>query len=185
MGITPSFSFSCPTQKNQKEFPRILILGCQGVGKTRLFTSLRDFELRRNPCPVYYTPTVGFNKTTISSYYWKNTEIQIFTLLDVGGQTAIRKYWNSYYVNIKYVIFILSTKSIFSNIEEQLNTLYELYDIHPELHIIVIENIYTNQQPSNQIQNKCMEIPSRHAIIPHKVNVYTLEGMQHVFNIFL
>ena len=80
--------------------PRILILGLDAAGKTKIFYKLMLNE------DVTTVPTIGFNVETVTS-----VEDVALTVWDVCGQENIRHLWRYYYK----VIAFLCNKDIFRN----------------------------------------------------------------------
>eukprot|EP01017_Pseudomicrothorax_dubius_P040460 TRINITY_DN6329_c0_g2_i4.p1 TRINITY_DN6329_c0_g2~~TRINITY_DN6329_c0_g2_i4.p1 ORF type:complete len:115 (+),score=19.48 TRINITY_DN6329_c0_g2_i4:124-468(+) len=80
-----------------KEEMRILILGLDNAGKTTILYKLRLNEV------VQTVPTIGFNLETVKV---DNLVLQVW---DLGGQTAIRPYWRSYYPNTNAIIYVIDS----------------------------------------------------------------------------
>ncbi|MEN2495416.1 MAG: hypothetical protein MHMPM18_000049 [Marteilia pararefringens] len=72
-----------------------LMIGLDNAGKT---TILYNLKLGENVNPP---ATIGFNMERIKA---KKSNLLVF---DVGGQPAIRKYWQSYYDDLKLIISVV------------------------------------------------------------------------------
>ena len=73
-------------KKNDKE-AKLLVLGLDNAGKTTILKKLSQEEIKP-------TPTQGFNiKTLVHEDFRLN-------VWDIGGQKAIRQYWNNYFDNV-------------------------------------------------------------------------------------
>ena len=74
-------------KKNDKE-AKLLVLGLDNAGKTTILKKLSQEEYKQT------TPTQGFNiKTLVHEDFRLN-------VWDIGGQKAIRQYWNNYFDNV-------------------------------------------------------------------------------------
>lgn len=82
------FSYLIKKLKSQKKEKRILFLGLDGAGKSTILEKLYGIKNTG--------PTFGFR-----IYQFDN-----ITILDVGGQEIIRKYWTNYYENVDGVVFV-------------------------------------------------------------------------------
>lgn len=80
-------------KKNDKE-AKLLVLGLDNAGKTTILKKLSQEEIKT-------TPTQGFNiKTLVHEDFRLN-------VWDIGGQKAIRQYWNNYFDNVDGLVFII------------------------------------------------------------------------------
>ena len=81
---------------NEKEV-KLLILGLDNAGKTSCLKRFSDEEID------HIMPTQGFNVKTLNEKGFKvNT-------WDLGGQKAIRPYWDNYYTNTNGIIFVIDS----------------------------------------------------------------------------
>ena len=78
-----------------KAEPNILILGLDNAGKTTLLEYLTHGENKNT------TPTKGVNAKSIQCGGIK------LNVYDLGGQKAIREYWNYYYENVDALIYVV------------------------------------------------------------------------------
>eukprot|EP01130_Rhizamoeba_saxonica_P008717 TRINITY_DN3521_c0_g1_i2.p1 TRINITY_DN3521_c0_g1~~TRINITY_DN3521_c0_g1_i2.p1 ORF type:complete len:187 (+),score=26.08 TRINITY_DN3521_c0_g1_i2:68-628(+) len=79
---------------------RILLLGCDGAGKTTILYKMKLGELIHSP------PTIGFNCEKV--IYNKMD----FTMWDIGGQDRIRKLWKHYYEGTDSLIFVIDCNDV-------------------------------------------------------------------------
>lgn len=71
------------------------LLGLDNAGKTTILKNLC------NENPTETAPTRGFNVKTIQSDSFK------FNVWDIGGQAAIRQYWDNYYDNTDALVWVV------------------------------------------------------------------------------
>ena len=76
---------------------RILLLGLDNAGKTTILKNLCNED------PTTTSPTRGFNVKTIQADSFK------FNVWDIGGQKAIRQYWDNYYENTDALIWVVDS----------------------------------------------------------------------------
>ena len=76
---------------------RILLLGLDNAGKTTILKSLCNED------PTETSPTRGFNVKTIQADSFK------FNVWDIGGQKAIRQYWDNYYDNTDAIVWVVDS----------------------------------------------------------------------------
>ncbi|EAX94935.1 ADP-ribosylation factor-like protein 3, putative [Trichomonas vaginalis G3] len=76
---------------------RILLLGLDNAGKTTILRNLCNED------PTSTSPTRGFNVKTIQSEGFK------FNVWDIGGQKAIRQYWDNYYENSDALVWVVDS----------------------------------------------------------------------------
>ena len=126
--------FSFFAKKKKKEI-KGLMLGLDNAGKT---TILKSFKGETN---LNSSPTKGFN---FQKFEYNNTN---FILWDLGGQKAIRKFWENYYQKENDCIIYVIDSSDSERLEE---TGQELYNIlqQPELSSVPLV-IYANKQDLN------------------------------------
>ena len=97
----PSLSLNDANLNPQNPEYSILLLGLDNAGKTTLLSSIKSLYSSA-PAPQKATvPTVGQNVSTIDlpDMYLK--------IWDVGGQTALRKMWTSYYPVCHAIVFVV------------------------------------------------------------------------------
>ena len=78
-----------------KQEPNILILGLDNAGKTTLLNRLTNEKVGKE------TPTQGVNGKSIQCCGIK------LNMYDLGGQKAIREYWEYYYDNVDALIYVI------------------------------------------------------------------------------
>eukprot|EP01130_Rhizamoeba_saxonica_P008718 TRINITY_DN3521_c0_g2_i1.p1 TRINITY_DN3521_c0_g2~~TRINITY_DN3521_c0_g2_i1.p1 ORF type:complete len:205 (+),score=39.33 TRINITY_DN3521_c0_g2_i1:60-617(+) len=78
----------------------ILMLGCDGAGKTTILYKMKLGELIHSP------PTIGFNCEKVK---YHNVD---FTMWDVGGQDRIRKLWKHYFEGSDGLIFVIDCNDV-------------------------------------------------------------------------
>ena len=76
---------------------RILLLGLDNAGKTTILKSLCNED------PTKTSPTRGFNVKTVQADSFK------FNVWDIGGQQAIRQYWDNYYENTDALVWVVDS----------------------------------------------------------------------------
>lgn len=76
---------------------KLLFLGLDNAGKTTILKALLNESQESIP------PTRGFNVKQI-----KSGKIE-FNIWDVGGQKALRSYWNSYYDKINGICWVIDS----------------------------------------------------------------------------
>ena len=109
--------------KNEKE-KQIIVLGLDNSGKTTILKSMSNEDLST------IKPTQGFNIKHMVSHYSNLTNLQTqgdfkLNMWDIGGQKAIRPYWQNYYDNVNGIIYVVDSadeERLGENVEE-LNSL--------------------------------------------------------------
>lgn len=76
---------------------RILLLGLDNAGKTTILRKLCNED------PTTTSPTRGFNVKTLQADSFK------FNVWDIGGQEAIRQYWDNYYENTDAIVWVVDS----------------------------------------------------------------------------
>ena len=76
---------------------RILVLGLDNAGKTTVLKQLSDEDITN------VTPTQGFN---IKSMTMNNFRLNVW---DIGGQKAIRQYWNNYFESTDCLLYVIDS----------------------------------------------------------------------------
>lgn len=110
---------------------RILLLGLDNAGKTSCLKKLSSEEIH------HIMPTQGFNIKSITSNNIK------LTVWDIGGQKAIRPYWNNYYDNTDALIYVIDSSDK-RRLEESGSELNKLLDEAKLQKIPLL--IYANKQ---------------------------------------
>lgn len=83
-------------KKSEKE-ARMLILGLDNAGKTTILKKLSNEEIH------HIQPTQGFNiKSIVESGFKLN-------VWDIGGQKAIREYWEYYYEGTDALVYVVDS----------------------------------------------------------------------------
>ena len=83
-------------RKTEKE-AKILVLGLDNSGKTTILKTLSDEDINQ------ITPTHGFNIKNLSHDGFK------LTVWDVGGQKALRTYWENYIEGIDSLVYVIDS----------------------------------------------------------------------------
>jgi len=83
-------------RKPDKEV-RILLLGLDNAGKTSILKKLSDEEISQ------IMPTQGFN---VKSLVQEGFKLNVW---DIGGQKAIRPYWQNYYDGTDALIYVIDS----------------------------------------------------------------------------
>ncbi|CAM9277281.1 unnamed protein product, partial [Ectocarpus fasciculatus] len=82
----------------------ILIIGVDNAGKTTLLERIKtQFGASHGLPPNKIPPTIGMNLAKIK---YKGNQVVIW---DLGGQTKMRKVWESYYTEANAVVFIVDS----------------------------------------------------------------------------
>ena len=79
---------------------RVLLLGLDNAGKTTILKRLCNED------PTSVSPTRGFNVKTVKADSFK------FNMWDIGGQKAIRQYWDNYYDNTDAIVWVVDSTDI-------------------------------------------------------------------------
>jgi len=80
------------TKKKKKRDAKILILGLDNAGKTSILKAISNEDIKS------INPTKGFNAKVV------NVENVKFVVWDLGGQLAIRNFWENYYKDIDAIV---------------------------------------------------------------------------------
>ncbi|KAH0794229.1 ADP-ribosylation factor-like protein 3 [Histomonas meleagridis] len=73
----------------------MILLGLDNAGKTTILKNLCNED------PTETSPTRGFNVKTVQADSFK------FNVWDIGGQKAIRQYWDNYYENTDALVWVV------------------------------------------------------------------------------
>lgn len=76
---------------------RILLLGLDNAGKTTILKTLSNEEINN------IKPTLGFNIKNISHEGCK------LSVWDVGGQKALREYWENYFEGTDVLVYVIDS----------------------------------------------------------------------------
>lgn len=89
---------------------KILILGLDNTGKTSILRILEKISISKEEKEIIdetiIVPTIGFNTETIT-YNDKS-----FTIWDLSGNVNVRNFWRCYFMNTKYVIYVIDANDI-------------------------------------------------------------------------
>lgn len=80
--------------------PRVLILGLDNAGKTTILNTLGEAE-EVPSAAAPEGPTQGFNVKDV------NRNGNRAKLCDLGGQRALREYWQDYYANTDCIMYVV------------------------------------------------------------------------------
>ena len=83
-------------KKTEKD-ARILVLGLDNAGKTTILKKLSNEEIK------HIQPTQGFNVKSLMQEGFK------LNVWDIGGQKAIRKYWENYYEATDALVYVIDS----------------------------------------------------------------------------
>jgi ADP-ribosylation factor-like protein 3 len=114
--------------KREKE-PRILILGLDNAGKTTILKKLGDEEQGGAP----EGPTQGFNIKNLS------LEGRSAKLCDLGGQRALRDFWQDYYENTDCLMYVVDSSDQ-RRLEEAHATFVDVINSVPRVPVLVFAN---------------------------------------------
>eukprot|EP00998_Keelungia_sp_KM082_P009863 NODE_6054_length_660_cov_53.148218_g6031_i0.p1 GENE.NODE_6054_length_660_cov_53.148218_g6031_i0~~NODE_6054_length_660_cov_53.148218_g6031_i0.p1 ORF type:complete len:180 (+),score=60.12 NODE_6054_length_660_cov_53.148218_g6031_i0:79-618(+) len=76
---------------------RMIFLGLDNAGKTTLLKQLAQEDITQ------ISPTQGFNIKSIEKDGFK------LNVWDIGGQKAIRTYWNNYFDNVDAMVYVVDS----------------------------------------------------------------------------
>ena len=156
---------------------KVLLLGTDGVGKTKLLYKLKLNE------DVQTLPTLGFNVETIP---YKDRDIVMW---DIGGMDKIKSLWKHYFDKMKCIIFMLDL-SHKDRIEDYSNTFTFLLDQikdYINIPILIFGNKFNGikEFESNELFKK-VELPP--ILSPYIIegNILTGEGLtdllEYIYN---
>ncbi len=83
-------------KKSEKD-ARILVLGLDNAGKTTILKKLSNEEIKQ------IQPTQGFN---VKSLVHEGFKLNVW---DIGGQKAIRKYWEHYFDATDALVYVVDS----------------------------------------------------------------------------
>jgi ADP-ribosylation factor-like protein 3 len=92
------------------------LLGLDNAGKTTILKTLSNEEISN------VKPTLGFNMKSLSH---EGCKLSIF---DVGGQKALRDYWDNYYENTDVLVYVIDSSDT-KRIKETGDQLQKLLEV--------------------------------------------------------
>ena len=131
-------------KKSDKE-AKILVLGLDNAGKTTLLKFLS------NDAPSKIEePTKGFNVKTICKEGFK------LNVWDIGGQSAIRTYWENYYDRTDALVFVVDSSDDYRL--DETTSVFKILLAEPKLEKVPIL-VFANKQDKNDAlqPNEIME----------------------------
>lgn len=134
-------------QKQKDKEIRCLILGLDNSGKSTIVNKLLPIELRKR-----ITPTIGFEIHSI------NTETNLISLWDIGGQISLRKYWDNYFDITDVFIWCIDISN--DRYNESLIELESRIDNNVDIPLIIVFNkidLIENEQDKMMIVNDLMK----------------------------
>jgi len=107
---------------------RLLMLGLDGGGKTKILYHLKLQEL------VTTIPTMGFNVESVGP----------FDIWDVGGNERVRPIWRHYFMNTKYLIWVVDATDVdrMDTSRIELHGIFTNMDSEFILKVLVLVNKY-------------------------------------------
>lgn len=112
--------------------PRILILGLDNSGKTTILNTLGEAE--ENPTAnAPEGPTQGFNIKDLQ----RNGKRA--KLCDLGGQRALRDFWQDYYTNTDCIMYVVDSSDV-RRIEEASQAFKAVLEGVPGVPVLVFAN---------------------------------------------
>ncbi|KAF8286160.1 ADP-ribosylation factor-like protein [Trypanosoma cruzi] len=118
--------------------PRVLIVGLDNAGKTTLLNTLgesdvNDDENTRKTPAAPEGPTHGFNIKTLTRGDRRAK------LCDLGGQRALREYWQDYYNNTDCIMYVVDS-SDHRRLEEAHTSFVDVLNGIPGVPVLVLAN---------------------------------------------
>lgn len=112
--------------------PRILILGLDNAGKTTILNVLGEGEENTTPSAPE-GPTQGFNMKDLVR------DGKRAKLCDLGGQRALRDFWEDYYQNTDCIMYVVDSSDI-RRLEEAASSFKAVLDGVPTVPVLVFAN---------------------------------------------
>eukprot|EP00796_Vickermania_ingenoplastis_P005975 gene5975-4284_t len=112
--------------------PRVLILGLDNSGKTTILNTLGESEEHPTPSAPE-GPTQGFNVKDLVRGEKRAK------LCDLGGQRALRDFWQDYYNNTDCIMYVVDSSDI-RRIEETQQTFQAILHDVPAVPVLVFAN---------------------------------------------
>ncbi len=125
---------------------RILVLGLDNAGKTTILKKLSNEEIK------HIQPTQGFN---VKSLVQEGFKLNVW---DIGGQKAIRKYWENYFEATDAIVYVIDSADTTRIAETHevlsgLITVFYFFFIFPET-----QNYPHRNQNLQEYQFWCLQI---------------------------
>jgi ADP-ribosylation factor-like protein 3 len=123
--------------------PRVLILGLDNAGKTTILNHLGVEE--EHPTEAPEGPTQGFNVMNVT----RNGKRA--KLCDLGGQRALREYWEDYYANTDCIMYVVDSSDA-RRLQEAHEAFIEVVKGVPNVPVLVFANkqdLATAKTPQN------------------------------------
>lgn len=111
--------------------PRVLILGLDNAGKTTILNVLGEAEEKPTAAPE--GPTQGFNIMDL------NRDGRRAKLCDLGGQRALRGFWQDYYANTDCIMYVVDSSDV-RRLEEAHTAFAEVLEGVPRVPVLVFAN---------------------------------------------
>ena len=145
-------------KKNDKE-AKILVLGLDNAGKTTLLKFLSS-----EAPSTMEEPTKGFNVKTIVKDGFK------LNVWDIGGQAAIRAYWENYYDRTDGLVFVVDSSDDYRL--KETTSIFQILLNEPKLAKVPIL-VFANKQDKNDAlqPNEIMEQMNLGAITGRKWSI--------------
>lgn len=121
--------------------PRVLILGLDNAGKTTILNTLGEAE--EHPSAPE-GPTQGFNVMNL------NRGGRCAKLCDLGGQRALRDFWQDYYSNTDCIMYVVDSSDI-RRLEESHESFVDVLSGVPNVPVLVFANkqdLATSKDPN-------------------------------------
>lgn len=162
-------------KKNDKE-AKILVLGLDNAGKTTLL----KFLASETPSTVE-EPTKGFNVKTIVKDGFK------LNVWDIGGQSAIRNYWENYYDRTDGLVFVVDSSDDYRL--DETTSVFKVLLAEPKLSKVPILVFANKQDKSDALQpNEIMDKMELTTITDRQWNIQAsvaTDGTGKLFYLFL
>ena len=145
-------------KKSDKD-AKILVLGLDNAGKTTLLKFLSS----EAPSKIE-EPTKGFNVKTIVKDGFK------LNVWDIGGQSAIRTYWENYYDRTDALVFVVDSSDDYRL--DETTSVFKILLAEPKLAKIPIL-VFANKQDKNDAlqPNEIMEKMDLNSITERKWSI--------------
>lgn len=111
--------------------PRILILGLDNSGKTTILNVLGEAEEHSTSAPE--GPTQGFNVKDL------HRNGKTAKLCDLGGQRALREYWQDYYTTTDCIMYVVDSSDA-RRLEESGEAFKAVLEAVPGVPVLVFAN---------------------------------------------
>ena len=111
--------------------PRVLILGLDNAGKTTILNKLGVAE--EHPTEAPEGPTQGFNVMDV------HRDGRRAKLCDLGGQRALREYWEDYYANTDCIMYVVDSSDM-RRLQEAHEAFMDVVKGVPNVPVLVFAN---------------------------------------------